>query len=451
MDIIAGRWLRVSSGGQDEASQGPDIDRHITGHGYADGPVYTLHDVSASKGEQDTYVDQVLADASAGLLTVLVAWHVDRLDRRGVWATGDLVRKLNAAGVRVETTDGGEVSDRDLNGLVKQWNAREETEHKAERVKIAHSARKARGALVGKVGWGYESVCTIDGTPRCANKQHDKIPQPTDTGRAYVKEVYSRALAGQSLRSIAAWLTAEVGPISDTGVRQILTLPIYTGRHTYADGAVCECEALVTADMQEQARKALSARLRRGSRSSKTLPALLIPTCLDCGSKCYRTGTGGKVRGYAYYCRQCRHLLPCERLEVSVMAYAMIEAGSHPETCQKWVEGSDSASQRAEIKRAMRELDPDDDEYLVKASALRDALRALPEAIPGHFEEQPTGRTKAQAILAIEDDRAALRSLYATWGVAFARDGDWYRVKVSDGPVVTRKVVLPAPEWELAA
>src|SRR5579859_599354 len=125
MTDAAGRWIRVSSGGQDESNQAPDIDRYIAARGYAAGPAYTLHDVSASKGEQDAYVDQVLADAAAGRLTVLVAWHVDRLDRRGPWATGDFVRRLNAAGVRVETTSEGVVSDRDLNGLVKQWQARE--------------------------------------------------------------------------------------------------------------------------------------------------------------------------------------------------------------------------------------------------------------------------------------------------------------------------------------
>ena len=63
MTDTAARWIRVSSGGQDEANQLPDLDHYIAGHGYSDGPVYTLHDVNASKGEQDTYVDQVIADA----------------------------------------------------------------------------------------------------------------------------------------------------------------------------------------------------------------------------------------------------------------------------------------------------------------------------------------------------------------------------------------------------
>jgi DNA invertase Pin-like site-specific DNA recombinase len=440
---IAGRWLRVSSGGQDEANQEPDVDRYIAGHGYAAGPTYTLHDVSASKGEQDEYLAQVIADGEAGKLHVLVGWVVDRLDRRGPWATGVFVQALNAAGVRVETTSEGVISDRDLNGLVKQWSAREETELKAKRVRIAQNARKARGALVGKVGWGYDSICTIDGTPHCSNKQHDKIPMPTEQGRLYVKDVYSRALSGESLRSIARWLSAETGrAISDTGVRNILTNPIYTGHHTYTDGRVCECEALVTADMQEQVRKALASRLRRGQRGSVTAPALLIPRCLDCGGKAYRTATGGKVRGYAYYCRTCRQMVPCDKLDSIVYGAVMAESINEDETVLEWVEGSDSASERAEIKRAMRELDPDDDDYLVKATALRDALRALPEPVPGRFEERETGRSKAEAILEVKDDRKAMRDLLAKWGVAFARDGKWVRVKVNGGPEFRRLAVL---------
>jgi DNA invertase Pin-like site-specific DNA recombinase len=165
MTETAARWLRVSSGGQDERSQEPEIDGYIAGHGYATGPTYTLHDVSAFKGEQDDYLAQAITDAKAGKLDVLVGWHVDRLDRRGPWATGDFVRQLAAVGVRVETVSEGVISDRDLNGLVKQWSGREESEHKAERVRIAHSARKARGALVGKVGWGKPAQAAVELLP----------------------------------------------------------------------------------------------------------------------------------------------------------------------------------------------------------------------------------------------------------------------------------------------
>jgi DNA invertase Pin-like site-specific DNA recombinase len=449
MSETARRFARVSTGNQDEANQIADIDAHIASKGYETyAPDIRLNDFSASKGEHVDALETALADMKDGLYSVLVVAHSSRIDRQD--RLREWFDRARQCGGRIESarepalnvTDDFDLGFRIMTEVASFSNAKYSRDLR-DNVKAAHTARKARNALVGKVGWGYESVCTIDGTPRCPNKQHDKTPAPTETGRTYAKDVYTRALSGQSLRKIAAWLSAETGQdISDYGVRGILRNPIYTGRHTYADGTVCECEALVTADMQEQVRKALSARLRRGQRGSRTEPALLIPTCLDCGGKAYRTGTGGeRNRSYAYYCRTCRHQLPCERLEATVLAYAMIDADGEDETELRWIEGSDSASERAEIKRAMRELDPDDDDYLDKATALRNALRALPDAIPGHFEEQPTGRTKAQAILAIQDDRHALRELYARWGVAFARDADSYRVKVNGSPVFVRSVV----------
>jgi hypothetical protein len=447
-ETTARKFLRVSTGNQDEANQLADVDAYIASQGYGVySPDITLNDFSASKGEHVDALEDALADMKEGLYQVLIVAHSSRIDRQD--RLREWFDRARQCGGRIESarepalnvTDDFDLGFRIMTEVASFSNAKYSRDL-SQNVKAAHGARKKRGALVSKVGWGYASFCTVDQTFGCSNKQHDKIPAPTDTGRAYVKPVYARALSGESLRSIARWLSAETGQnISDTGVRNILTRPIYTGRHTYSDGAVLECEALVTADMQEQAIKALRARLRRGQRGSKILPALLIPVCLNCGGKAYRTGTGGKVRGYAYHCRTCHYQLSCERLEVTVFATVLL-LSDEDETEQVWIEGSDSASERAAIKRATRELDPEDDDYLEKATALRDALRALPDAIPGHFEERPTGRTKADAILAIQDDRDALRALYAKWGVAFARDGDTYRVKVGNSPVFTREVMV---------
>ena len=49
----AGRWFRVSTGGQDEANQVPAVDRWCESHDYDVARTYTLHGKSASKGQQD--------------------------------------------------------------------------------------------------------------------------------------------------------------------------------------------------------------------------------------------------------------------------------------------------------------------------------------------------------------------------------------------------------------
>ena len=76
----AARWLRVSTGGQDEANQEPDIDQWCKDHGYVVRQTYTLRGKSASKGQQDKMLDQMIEDMLRGVFTVLVVWASDRIE-----------------------------------------------------------------------------------------------------------------------------------------------------------------------------------------------------------------------------------------------------------------------------------------------------------------------------------------------------------------------------------
>lgn len=62
----AGAWFRVSTGGQDEQSQVPDVMGWVQSHGYNVARTYTLHGKSAFKGQQDAELQKVLADMRAG-------------------------------------------------------------------------------------------------------------------------------------------------------------------------------------------------------------------------------------------------------------------------------------------------------------------------------------------------------------------------------------------------
>lgn len=81
----AGRWLRVSTGGQDEANQVPAVTGWVESHGYdASRAPYVVHGGSAFKGNKkfDETWEQVLADMRAGVIGVLVVWKSDRIDRK---------------------------------------------------------------------------------------------------------------------------------------------------------------------------------------------------------------------------------------------------------------------------------------------------------------------------------------------------------------------------------
>src|SRR5690348_11031379 len=93
----AGVWVRVSTGGQDEAQQVPSIESHCFSHGYVIVRRYELNDKSASKGEQQEKLDEMLADMRDGTIKVLVGWRSNRLERRGPEAVFRLKRQVTDA------------------------------------------------------------------------------------------------------------------------------------------------------------------------------------------------------------------------------------------------------------------------------------------------------------------------------------------------------------------
>src|SRR5260370_22854769 len=94
----AGLWLRVASGGQDEANQLPDVLIHCAGHRYRPVSWYVLHDKSAAKGEQQAKLDEMLTDVRDRAASVCVCWHGDRLERRGGKGLPEITAELYDAG-----------------------------------------------------------------------------------------------------------------------------------------------------------------------------------------------------------------------------------------------------------------------------------------------------------------------------------------------------------------
>lgn len=95
--MIAGRRLRVSAAGQDEASQEPDIDQWIGQRGYEVGPTYRVHGDSAYHGEHEPEFRRAMADLTAKRIDVLVVWKSDRIERRGAYALMGLISEAAEA------------------------------------------------------------------------------------------------------------------------------------------------------------------------------------------------------------------------------------------------------------------------------------------------------------------------------------------------------------------
>ena len=200
----AGAWVRVSTGGQDEAQQVPSIESHCFAHGYTIARRYELNDKSASKGEQQATLDEMLNDVRDGKIKVLVCWRSNRLERRGPEAVFRLLRQVKDAGGRIEVTTEPTFGKLDLSGeAMTAINAVMDSQFSVklseDTTRAIHAIKASGHVYNGNVPWGF----VIEGPKR------EKTMVPTDLCREYVPQIFDRCIAGESLRKIAAWLDSE--------------------------------------------------------------------------------------------------------------------------------------------------------------------------------------------------------------------------------------------------
>ena len=297
----AGMWLRVSSSGQDEQSQGPANAAWITAHGYDLARTYTVHGRSAYKGNKafDEEWAKVLEDMRTGVISVLVVWKQDRIDRK--LQTFQMLAQVVEAGGRVEfvtqthlndlTSMGGRISLK-----VQEEIAYAESKDKSDRVKIKQAALRSKGSVVGRAPWGFtiELVGLV------------KKFVPTDEAKRLIPEVFSRCIAGESFDSIAKWLTAETGhTFWPDVVGKILKSQAYCGRQTDAQGRVIhECESVISASVWQAAQDAIANRPKRGPVNPANFAMLKsvikCPRCSD--SPMYRIKAGNGNTHLYYRC-----------------------------------------------------------------------------------------------------------------------------------------------------
>jgi site-specific DNA recombinase len=163
--------------------------------------MYRDNDVSAYSGRPRPAWRQLLADIDAGLADAVVCWHVDRLTRspRELEEVIDLHDKRGIALATVTgeldlSTPTGRMLARMLGAA-----ARHEAEHKAERHRRA-GLQKARAGKPHRAG-----------NRRSYGYQPDGITVIADEA-CIIAEAAARALAGESMRSIAADLNDRAVP-----------------------------------------------------------------------------------------------------------------------------------------------------------------------------------------------------------------------------------------------
>lgn len=235
--------------------------------------------------------EQLVAAYEAGDFDALVCWDLDRLTRQPRQLE-DWIEAAEERGLLLVTANGEADLSTDAGRLfarIKASVARAEIERKAARQRSAALQRSQGGKPpLGVRLTGYTTAGEII--------EHEA---------AIVQQIFDRFASGDSLRSLAAWLTAaEVStrhgrPWNPSSVRTILTNPRYAGHAVYQgkpNGKLGSWEPLVDTDQFTlvQAKLADPRRKTQQGTDRKHLGAGLFE-CAECRAK-VRSWSGSRYR-----------------------------------------------------------------------------------------------------------------------------------------------------------
>jgi len=307
-------WVRVSTGGQDEASQVPDIIRYCIERKYWIAKWFIVHGKSAFKAAQDPYWQKVVFSAQYCEIKVAVLWKVDRLDRGNILHAIPMANALLETGARLEFATQPYITLDTMPGRMAFANmcemAHEESKTKSDRVKAKIGRIQANNALTGRPSFGYETAPRGDGY---------KMLVPTEIGRKYVPMIFQMIVDDWSAQAVAEWLDSEgVKPMhgdnwSPKSVTNIIRNQTYIGERRSKNGQTVYngISKLVDEKLWLAANKRLD-NAPRGRRGPVNGESALLTGSLECGNcdaPMYRKAIVGKNgKRYAYY--RCNGWLP---------------------------------------------------------------------------------------------------------------------------------------------
>ena len=141
-------YVRVSSVGQNHASQLPELDRWAEQH---DGPVKWYRDKFTGRTMDRPGMLKLLDDLRAGRLDRIVVWRLDRLGRtaRGLCELFDELRERKVDLVSIRDGFSLNTPSGRLHARILASVAEFETEIRAERVRAGQAAARAKGKTWG--------------------------------------------------------------------------------------------------------------------------------------------------------------------------------------------------------------------------------------------------------------------------------------------------------------
>jgi DNA invertase Pin-like site-specific DNA recombinase len=385
MTDIAGKWLRVSTSGQDEANQEPDIDKWIADHGYGVGPTYQLHGKSASKGEQDSELEKVIADMTAGVINVLVVWHSSRIERRGAESVFDLARKVRGAHGRIEYVQDSHLNEtNDLSDVMLALAASQNKQYSQNISKQTVAGFKridANGAIRNKAGYGHRVVA--DG------EKYAKRFELDDAEADVIRLAVNRYLAGMPLAHVCRMLTSN----GHRGRKGAAWTPktlgtVFRSEHLigrfHQGDTVARCPTIITVKQFNDVQARLDAKAYRKGVRTRPDTALLtsILFCGKCERPMYRF-TGRANQPVSYYCRpvagvpSCKMLIELQEADEMVIGDFGRELYVNYRTQEKVIPGHDYADDIAQLVLDIKALDPTEPGWLATVTEMQSKISRL--------------------------------------------------------------------------
>lgn len=307
-------YARISSDVTGEqlgvARQVEDCRRLAASRGWLVAEEYIDNDVSAYKARTRPAYERMLADLADGLRDAVVVYNLDRLTRKPI-ELEEFTALCERAGVTQVATV---TSDFDLgndDGLfmarITAAVAAKESGRKSERLRRKHQQLAEQGRPNG-------------GHRRPYGYQADRLTV-VESEAEVIRDLVARYLAGESLRSLTAWLNAEgIPPVGGDEWRSpTLRLMLASGRiaglreHRGQVVGPAVWPAIITVEQRRQ----VLARMASGAASGRRTPRRYLLSgllrCGRCGNRLYSAARGDRRR---YVCMSGPDHGGCGRLTV---------------------------------------------------------------------------------------------------------------------------------------
>ncbi|MGH3297297.1 MAG: hypothetical protein ACRDP7_36425 [Trebonia sp.] len=290
----------------------------------------------------------------------ILAYKTDRLSRGDEKDFNLIEEWANHHGKSLVIVDGPRYPSRGDSDYW-QWAAQrreayKELENIKERAARGRAKLTENRAAIGKPPFGLE----------IRGEKYRKTLIPTEQGRELVPEAFDRIIAGESMGTVARWLTVQTGRrFNRKSVHDLVYCATYVGERRNAEGrTVLTCEpVLVTADGKPDwgrfraAQRLLSAHPKRGARTAGALlTGVLWCAAEGCTARMYRHAAASGGRRYFYYeCRGCGNRTRLDFADMAVDALVR-QTQDRPVTEVRLIPGNDYEAEKAAVREALSQL-----------------------------------------------------------------------------------------------